>query len=692
MFKKNSKVDKSSDKTAWAKSREHVKQIAGRDIQIEKYAFERKFRTLFLFVWWSCTWYIPIMLVSFILSGFVVSDTVIYYNGLGELLLFAFAGGICSGGLPRWLAGKFYIHPDSRIEKIEEEISGDDELILPTIMGDMETFVRGRKMTEGPSPKFASLAVASGTKAATSIRHYFSEFSPQRLKSMVFGDILPATMLAQCPFPYECENRGTFFIGSAGSGKTQAIKEFMYGPFKRGGRDRIVFYDRKPEYLTMFYKKGDIILCPADMRHTRWDLFAEISGEQDLDSIINSLIPDASRTEDAFWVGTSRSLFKAILVYLLEQQKEDYEAYLLLNEAGENAEDGVRTADGQAIIYPVGKDGYERRLLKDLSGHGASSYGNKDRVRRISKYPKPSNRELVMFMAATLSNAPKLWKLLESRDTSRFHASCIAGAEKSSSATVPNIIASLTSNTASFTRPEIAERGNFSIKEWMHDPSTEGSSIFLSNPAKYGNNYVSYFTLILNLALAEAISLPTDLDRRLWFVIDEFGSLQKLGAVVRLLAEGRSKGACVVLGTQDIAQIEQKYGKEHATIINNCNNQCIARVTDYKEAENLAKNFGEIEVEVESADDSISISKEVTFNMSEHKKAKERKTRPVVMPTEVNGLPDLTYYVRITDYMRFKEKIEYYPWSKHDITPAFIVKSDEYFDTARIIRNNPFAG
>lgn len=57
------------------------------------------------------------MLVSFILSGFVVSDTVIYYNGLGELLLFAFAGGICSGGLPRWLAGKFYIHPDSRIER-----------------------------------------------------------------------------------------------------------------------------------------------------------------------------------------------------------------------------------------------------------------------------------------------------------------------------------------------------------------------------------------------------------------------------------------------------------------------------------------------------------------------------------------------------------------------------------------------
>ena len=91
--------------------------------------------------------------------------------------------------------------------------------------------------------------------------------------------------------------RQLYIQGSAGSGKSQVLKQMIHDIRNRNGRDRLIIYDRKPEYLPLFYREGDVVICPADLRHTPWDLFAEIKGEQDLDLIVMSLFPDMPGTQ-----------------------------------------------------------------------------------------------------------------------------------------------------------------------------------------------------------------------------------------------------------------------------------------------------------------------------------------------------------------------------------------------------------
>ena len=74
----------------------------------------------------------------------------------------------------------------------------------------------------------------------------------------------------------------------------------------------------------------------------------------------------------------------------------------------------------------------------------------------------------------------------------------------------------------------------------------------------------------------------------------EAGELDGLG---RLLTKGRSKGACVVLGFQDIDGLRDVYGTELANeIAGLCSNKAILRTDSSSTAEWASKLFGEREV------------------------------------------------------------------------------------------------
>lgn len=605
-----------------------------RDAKFEHAADKRKYPLLWDCAAWSSGVFIAILALSFWLSGFYVNENDIFIvQGMGELFWFSLIGGLFIGGLAKGISMTNYLHPDTDV-KDKSTIKN----VIATEMDEGEEYKRGVLMTNGPNERVIEQCYKSGKKAADTIRKHIHANLPEREKAIVFGDVVPATMLAGAPYPYSLENRALFCIGSAGSGKSQIIKELIYGVRKRGGRDKFVFYDRKPEYLPMFYREGDVVLCPADLRHRNWDMFAEIEGEQDIDGVIKSLIPPGSGdTKDKFWIDSARAVFRGVIVWLLNAQREAYE-------------------------------------------------------RGETPFEKPSNEELVKFLAQTSSDPLKLWNVLKTRPDTAFIASCLNCAERPQSGTANSIIASLTSYTLSFTRPEVAERGNFSMREWLRSDKTEGQAVFLANPAKYGDNYESYFTMILNLALSEMISLPNDNDRRVWFIIDEFGSLMRLGSVIRLLAEGRSKGACTIIGTQDIAQMKEKYKDEHKTIINNCNSQCIARVTDHDEAKYLSDMIGEVEVSKEDSGNNVSLdsgSGKLTANISDKENAAKREKRNVVLPSEISSMPDLTYLVKPSDLGWFKNKIDYYPWGKHDIVLPFIQRPSYYFNTMRTLENTP---
>lgn len=559
---------------------------------------------MFLLTFWFLDGYVKGLDINIIPDPAMERTNTIYILGLGELFFFSLLGGICSGGAMSYCVSKFYSHPSTLLEKLRK----DNLMSSGDLLSDGERIVRGAKLSNGPWPEIIDKAKTDGVKASVDI-----------------GREKPLTsiMVSGSPYPYSYENMGLYIQGSAGSGKSQVIKQMIHDIRARGGRDKLVIYDRKPEYLPAFYRKGDLIICPADRRHTPWDMFAEIKGEQDIDGVIRSLIPDSAKTSanDKFWTDSARGVFRGILIYLMNEN------------------------------------------------------------------PNPSNVDLCRFLFAYSSDPKKLWLKLKRDSAARNFAQSLAGSEGKSPSNVPSsVMATLTSYTSSFTRPEIAEKGWFSIKNWLRDPNTEGQAVFLANPAKFETNYRSYFTVILDLALREMISMPNDINRRVWFFIDEFGSLFKLDSIVRLLAEGRSKGAGTVLGTQDMAQIEQQYDKEVETLLNNCNSKVLARITSYKEAEYMSKLIGEMEVERDSESSTLSFDDKNGMNMSMRDEAggAKRERRSVVLPAEVMNLESLTYYNKFADKNWFKNKIDYYPWGKHELVPDFLERPREFFDTRRI--------
>lgn len=551
------------------------------------------------------------------LTGSGVSEQItggarVFIPGLGELLFVSIVGGLMVGTLGSILIMKTYRHPFS----VYQDLLHEARMSNSSLLADGEWAVRGAELQDTPWADVVDEAKSKAIEAG---------------KTLGLKGPLAPIRIADAPFPYSFENRGLFIQGSAGSGKSQVIKQMIYDIRNRGGRDKLIIYDRKPEYLPIFYRDGDIIICPADRRHTPWDLFAEIRSELDVGGVIASLIPESSGGEgnQRFWDSSARDVMKATLL-----------------------------------------------RLKNM-------------------HPDPSNKELVEFLFSHSSDIGEFWKELKKDSASAHFGKTLAPAEnKQSMSNVPSsVMATLSSYISSFTRPEVAEKGWFSIKEWLISPETEGQAIFLVNPAKYSSDYQSFFTVILDIAMREMISIPNDINRRVWFFADEFGSLFKLDSVVRLLAEGRSKGACTVLGTQDLAQIRQKYKDDTETLVNNCNSKVIARVTSKDEARYMSEMIGELEVEKESAKTDYGFDKDKGFSMSLHDSSAggDRRTKAAVMPAEISNMADLTYLCKFGDKKWFRNKMEYYPWSKHEFFPDFIQRPADFFDSRKLLRNQPAA-
>jgi hypothetical protein len=97
--------------------------------------------------------------------------------------------------------------------------------------------------------------------------------------------------------------------------------------------------------------------------------------------------------------------------------------------------------------------------------------------------------------------------------------------------------------------------------------------------------------------------------RRAWIILDEFVRAGKLNGIVELATEGRSKGAAVVLGFQDINGARAVYGKEVAEeIIGQCGNIAILRLQSPDTAEWASRLFGSYEHGEEKESQSVGIS------------------------------------------------------------------------------------
>jgi hypothetical protein len=117
--------------------------------------------------------------------------------------------------------------------------------------------------------------------------------------------------LAGLPVAAVDETKHFKFIGTTGTGKSTAIAQLLDGALRRG--DRAVIADPEGDYLQRFYRadRGDVILNPFDRRSVKWDLFAEIRHDYDVDQLARSLLPDHEGA-DRSWSAYARTFFTAV--------------------------------------------------------------------------------------------------------------------------------------------------------------------------------------------------------------------------------------------------------------------------------------------------------------------------------------------------------------------------------------------
>ena len=201
----------------------------------------------------------------------------------------------------------------------------------------------------------------------------------------------------------------------------------------------------------------------------------------------------------------------------------------------------------------------------------------------------------------------------------------------------------------------------FSIRDWIRDEHKD-SWLFVSSRADVHESIRPLISMWLGIAVQSCMSLPASRDRRLWFVLDELPTLQKLPSLELLLAGARKYGAAAILGVQSIAQIRDVYGREAAAaLLSHPSTRLTLRVGDSETAEYLSKNLGDRhtirKVTSESKDGSKSESEQHSIEAA-------------VLPSEILALPNLVGYLRVPNDPVIK-KIRLGPIDRPQIAEAY---------------------
>jgi len=136
--------------------------------------------------------------------------------------------------------------------------------------------------------------------------------------------------------------------------------------------------------------------------------------------------------------------------------------------------------------------------------------------------------------------------------------------------------------------------------------------------------------ILITRAQQLVLDQSTSDTRQTWFFLDEIRGLGKLDGLHDLLNKGRTKGACVVLGFQDVAGMRIVYGKDGVDeICGECHQVALLKAKSTSSATWASEMLGNEE----------HIEEDLTKGPSGDSKSERIKTRPIVMPEEIKSLP-----------------------------------------------------
>ncbi|WP_219012589.1 MULTISPECIES: type IV secretion system DNA-binding domain-containing protein [Shewanella] len=415
---------------------------------------------------------------------------------------------------------------------------------------------RGKEIKEDKYIRGAKLVSAEKVKGEILEKHGISD--------LTLGDF---------PLPTGFSKKHTLISGTTGAGKSTALTHLLKAIRARG--DRAVVYDKKGEFVEMFYRDGvDHILNPADSRSHQWTPWEEMASPFDADWISETLLPSSNSNSgsEKFFTSAARAVVSAALQNL----------YL----------DGPKSL--LSLLRATAWNDLE--LLKELvAGTPAATYFNEDNERTLES------------IRSTIVDGVRPLRLLKEKN----------------------------------------KKGFFSIRDWIaegDEPNADDSWLFLPVRESEIEIQKPLISTWIQAAAKGLMARGVNNERTLWIVVDELPSLKKIPALSMLMAEGRGFGAAVVLGIQEINQLEEEFGKNTSkTILGLCSTQLHFRLNNADTAEWVSKVLGE--AEREEVDEDLNYSADDIRDGV--RVSSKRQNRKIVLPSEIMDLPDLSCFAKI---------------------------------------------
>ena len=164
--------------------------------------------------------------------------------------------------------------------------------------------------------------------------------------------------------------------------------------------------------------------------------------------------------------------------------------------------------------------------------------------------------------------------------------------------------------------------------------------LFLTSTPETRTRLVPLTSLWLDMLVLRLMNCGQPGRRPVWFVLDELASLQRLPQLHTAVTENRKSNNPVVLGFQGRSQLETRYGHDAEAMLSQPATKIFLRTSEPHAAKWISDTIGEVEIERMRESRSKGKYGQWSFGL-------ERQVEPLVMPSEISGLPSLRGYLKL---------------------------------------------
>jgi len=207
--------------------------------------------------------------------------------------------------------------------------------------------------------------------------------------------------------------------------------------------------------------------------------------------------------------------------------------------------------------------------------------------------------------------------------------------------------------------------------------------IFLTSKPSERESLRPLHSLWIDLLVLRLLNEPRESQHPVWFVLDELASLQRLPQLHTAITEQRKSKNPLVLGFQGKAQLEFIYGHMAEVMLSQPKTKIFLRITEPKAAEWVSNAIGKVEIERLRETHSTGLRAGNNFSV-------ERQIEPLVMDSEISGLPDLHAFLKHgNEVARFSFAYNDIPATQPAFLPRPLEDDDLAFDPKTLTKKPP---